>query len=345
MAAVACTGGHSIANEIVMPTNLPPEYFEIDKEFRAAKSPARKIALLEELISVVPKHKGTDHLRADLRRKLSKLRESAATRKSVSRHESAFRISKEGAGQVVVIGPPNVGKSALVAALTNASPEVAPYPFTTWEPTPGMMPVGGVQIQLIDTPPLEGDYIDPQLLDLIRSADLIVLVVDLQTDPDRHFEQTLATLQDNRIVPRRLKDQYSGHRRPSVKPLLVVANKADDESLDELLELFCELIEDEWPCLAVSANTGRNLDQLKQAVFERLDIMRIYAKPPGKEPDMSAPFVMKKGSTVEEFARSVHQDFFEQLAAARVWGSAAFDGQMVPRDYVLEDGDVVELRM
>jgi ribosome-interacting GTPase 1 len=328
-----------------MPTNLPPEYFEVEKRFRAAKSPAEKVALLEELISTVPKHKGTDHLRADLRRRLSQLRAEARSKKGASRRESVFRIEREGAGQVVVVGPANVGKSALVAALTNATPEVADYPYTTWEPTPGMMPVEDIQIQLVDTPPLDRDYVEPELLDLIRRSDLILLVVDLQTDPLGQLEETLAILRENRIVPHRWKDRYSEDERVTFKPILVLANKADDERSNELFELFCQLLDEEWPCLPVSAATGRNLEGLKRAVFENLGIIRVYAKPPGKEPDFSAPFVLKKGSTVQDLAGKVHKDFLEKLTAARVWGSAEFDGQMVQRDYVLQDGDVVELRI
>jgi hypothetical protein len=342
---VTIQGDESASEKITMPTNLPPDYFEIEKEFRAAKSVVRKIALLEELIRTVPKHKGTDHLRADLRRKLSKLRASTKAGKGVSRRESAFLIDREGAGQVVLVGPANVGKSALLAALTNASPEVSNSPFTTWTPSPGMMLVEDIQVQLIDTPPLEEDYVDPQLVDLIRRADLVLLVVDLETDPDRQLRDAIAILEQNRIVPLHLKDRHTEERRLTFKPLLVLANKADDETMDELYDLYCQLLDDEWPCLPISAATGRNFEHLKRAVFERLDIMRIYSKPPGSEPDLSAPFVMKKGGTLEQFARSVHLDFFENLAGARVWGSADFDGQMVSRDYVLQDGDVVELRI
>ncbi len=328
-----------------MPTNLPPEYFEVEERYRAAKSPAERIACLEELISTVPKHKGTDKLRGDLRRRLSKLKTAAQTRKGVSRQVSAFRIDKEGAGQVVVVGPPNVGKSALVAALTNATPEVADYPYTTWTPTPGMMPVENIQIQLIDTPPLNRDFAEPESLNLIRRSDLILLVVDLQTYPIQQLDDTIAFLQEHRIAPRRLKDRYSEQRRLTFKPLLVLVNKNDDESSDGDFEVLCELLEDDWPLLPVSATTGRNLERLKQVLFERLEIIRVYSRPPGKEADLSAPFVLKKGSTVADFAGKVHRDFFEKLKTARVWGSAVYDGQMVGRDHVLHDGDVVELRM
>ncbi|MFQ5344025.1 MAG: GTPase [Anaerolineae bacterium] len=328
-----------------MPTNLPPEYFEAEARYRAAQSAAEKIVLLEELISTIPKHKGTDKLRADLRRRLSKLKSSAQTRKGVSRHESPFHIDKEGAGQVAVVGPPNTGKSALVAALTNATPEVSPAPFTTWTPTPGMMPVENVQVQLIDTPPLSREYVRPDLLDLIRRVDLILLVVDLPTDPIQQIEDTVAILEENRIIPLRLEDRHAERRRLTFVPLLVLANKNDDEDSDEVFEIFLELLEDEWPLLPVSAVTGRNLERMKQVVYERLGIMRVYSKAPGREPDLSAPFVLKKGDTVEEFAGKVHQDFYRNLKTARVWGSGVFDGQLVGRDHVLHEGDVVELRM
>jgi small GTP-binding protein len=328
-----------------MPTNLPPEALEAEQRYRAAKSVAEKITCLEEYIGLIPKHKGTDKLRAALRRRLSKLKASSQVRKGVSRRESAFRIEKEGSGQVVVVGSANVGKSALVAALTNATPEVADYPFTTWTPTPGMMLVENVQIQLIDTPPLNRDYVESELLDLIRRSDLILLVVDLQSYPIQQLEDTVAFLQEHRIVPRHLQHLHSEQRRLTFKPLLVLVNKSDDESSDEDFEVLQELLGDDWPLLPVSATTGRNLERLKQAVFERLEIMRVYSKPPGKEPDLSAPFVLKKGSTLAEFARGIHQDFFKDLKSARVWGSAVHDGQMVGRDHVLQDGDVVELRI
>lgn len=328
-----------------MPTNLPPAYFEVEARFRAAQSTPERIALLEEMLSIIPKHKGTDKLRADLRRKLSKLRSASESRKGGTRQVSPYHISKEGAGQVVVIGPVNVGKSSLVAALTNATPEVADYPYTTQRPIPGMMPIENIQVQLVDTPALSREYEDPPLMDLIRRADLLLLVIDLQTDPVEQFQDSLALLQEHRIVPLHQRDQYPDPQRIFFKPLLVLVNKADDEGHDKDFAALCELLgEEDCPLLAVSARTGRHFDRLKQAVFEKLDIIRVFAKPPGKEPDYSAPFVMKKGSTVEAFAAEVHRDFLEKLKSARVWGSGVYDGQMVGRDHVLQDGDVVELR-
>ncbi len=327
-----------------MPTNLPPEAASAEERYRAAQTVPEKIRTLEEYISLIPKHKGTDKLRASLRKRLSKLKESSQKQKGGSRQVSAFHIDKEGAGQVVLIGPPNTGKSALVTAVTNASPEISASPFSTWEPTPGMMLIDNVPIQLVDTPPLNRDYMDPELMNLIRHADLLLLVVDLQTDPMAQIEEAVAILKENRIAPSHLQAQSD----PSILyfvPLLILVNKFDDESLDEDFEICCQLLEGEWPMLPISATTARNLDRFKQLVFEQLNIIRVYSKPPGKEPDPTAPFVMKRGGNVADFAGQVHKDFLENLKAARVWGKNVFDGQMVGRDHVLHDGDVVELRI
>jgi ribosome-interacting GTPase 1 len=328
-----------------MPTNLPPEAAKAEERYRAATTVSEKITTLEEYIRLIPKHKGTDKLRADLRKRLSKLKESGQKQKGVSRQESAFHLDREGAGQAVLIGPPNTGKSALVTALTNASPEISASPFSTWEPTPGMMSVNYVPIQLVDTPPLNRDYMDPELMNLIRHADLLLLLVDLQTDPMQQIEDSIAILQENRIAPSHLKEQISDLPILYFVPLLVLVNKFDDESFDEDFEICCQLLEGEWQLLPISATTGRNLDTLRQLIFDQLNIMRVYSKPPGKEPDKTAPFVLPMGSTVADFAGQVHKDFLENLKSARVWGSGAFDGQMVSRDHILHEGDVVELRI
>jgi len=329
-----------------MPANLPPEYFEVERRYREAESPREKIALLEELISTVPKHKGTDHLRADLRRQLAKLKAAAQSKKKPARQTSAFHITREGAGQAVLVGPANVGKSALVAALTNADPEVADYPYTTWVPTPGMMPFENIQIQLVDTPPLDLEFNGGELFDLIRRADLILLVIDLQADPLGQIEDALAILQTHRIVPQRRGTPLTVQEgQPPARPMVIVVNKCDDERFDADYQALCELLGDDLPMLAVSAATGRNLEQLKHVVFGHLGVIRVYSKPPGKEPDLTAPFVLKEGTTVEELAGKVHKDFVEKLKSARIWGSGVFDGQPVGRDYVLHDGDVVELRL
>jgi len=328
-----------------MPTNLPPEYFEADRRFRAAKSTQEKIICLEELLSTIPKHKGTDKLRADLRRRLAKLKSENLVKKKPGRHESIYHIEKEGAARIVILGPANVGKSSLTCALTNATPKISPFPFTTWTPTPGMLMVKDVQIQLIDTPPLSREHIETELIDLVRNSDLILLIVDLQTDPFRQLEETTTILNDYGISLPCEGIHSNGQSNMISHPFIVVVNKTDNEKLDEDFQVFCDLLDQECTLIAISAQSGRNLEQLKEHIFTNLGIMRIYAKPPGKEPDFSAPFVLNKGCTVEDLAAKIHKDFYSQLKTARVWGSGVYEGQLVGRDHILQDGDVVELHL
>lgn len=328
-----------------MPLNLSPEAVEAERRYRSAETVPEQIEALADFLAKVPKHKGTDRLCADLRKRLSKLKSAAQQGKAGTRHESPFHVDREGAGQVVVVGLPNVGKSSLVDVLTHATPEVSIAPYTTWMPTPGMMAVEDIQIQLVDTPPLDREYTDPGLMALIRQADLILLVVDVQADPVRQLEEALALLAEHRIVPCGWEDRPDEEERVVARPCLVLANKWDDQKYDENLEIFQALLETACPILPLSAATGRNLDGLRQAVFRGLGIVRVYSKPPGEKVDLEAPFVLKRGSTVADLAARVHRDFAEQLKSARLWGSALHDGQAVARDHVLEDGDIVELHI
>ena len=254
-----------------MPTNLPPEYFEVERRYKAAASPEEKINLLEELIGTIPKHKGTDKLRADLRRKLSKLKAAAQAKKKTGRQESVYHIEREGAGRVVLVGMPNVGKSSLVAVLTNAEPKVSESPYSTWAPTPGMMRIGNIQVQLIDTPPLNREHTEPQLMELIRGADLLLIVLDLQDFPIQQLDDTIEILRENRLEICSRKDEPPEATHGIFKPLIVV-NKHDDRRLDEEFQVFRELFEEEWAMIPLSAKTGRNIDRFKQAVFEVGDL-------------------------------------------------------------------------
>jgi len=328
-----------------MPTNLPPDYYKAEERFRAATTPADKINHLEEMMSIVPKHKGTDHLRADLRKKLSKLKDAARSKKGVKRHVSEYHIDKEGAGQVAVLGPPNAGKSALLQAVTNAEPEVSPAPFTTWGPTPGMMAIENIQVQLIDTPPLSEEYIDPEFLNLLRRVDLLLVLIDLQADPVQQLNAVYERLLENRIAPSHLRGEIEEDGYVLYVPCLVLVNKYDGEEYEEHYHIFRELMDQQCKTIPISAETGYNLDTLRQAVFDQLGVIRVYSQAPGKKPDFDAPFVIQKGATVGEFAAKVHKDFEENLKTARIWGSSAdFEGQMVSRDHVLRDEDVVELQ-
>ncbi len=328
-----------------MPANLPAAYFEAEKRYRESKTPAEGIAALEEMLAIMPKHKGTDKLKADLRRRISKLKSKQQQKKKIGRRDRSYTIEREGVGQVVLLGTPNVGKSALVAALTNADPPVADFPHSTWKPTPGMMYFENVQIQLIDMPPISKEYTEPWLLDMARRADIILVVVDVQTDPVQQLEETVSFLKDNRIAPLGMADLYEVTDRWTFVSFLVVANKSDDRSTEENFEIFKSLVEDDWSLIAVSAKTGHNFDLLRQTLFTNLEIIRVYTKVPSKEPDRKAPFVLKKGSRLEDLASKIHKDFLEKLKYAKVWGKDVYDGQMVQRDHILQDGDVVELHI
>ena len=328
-----------------MPTNLPPEYFDIERRYREAETAEEKAALLEELLAVIPKHKGTEHLRGDYKSRLAKLRNAAQAQKSRSRHSSAYAIKREGAGQVVLLGAANTGKSSLLCALTNARPQVDAAPYTTWEPAPGMLEVDQVSVQLIDTPPLDGPYLSAELFQIVRRADLVLLMVDLQADPFEQVEIGLRRLEENRIKAAQLTGDEEMPERWTAVPVLIAANKCDQPGADMDCEAFKELLEYKLPVMPISVKEQRNLERLKRAMLQYLQVVRIYAKPPGKEPDLTRPFVVKQGTTLAELGGMIHKDFVQHLKFARVWGAAVRDGQMVAQEYVLRDGDIVELRV
>jgi hypothetical protein len=324
-----------------MPANLTPEYLEAERRFKGAKTTEEKISALEEMQATIPKHKGTEKMQAELKRRLSKLRTEQA-RRPASRAGIIHRVEKEGAGQVALVGPPNSGKSLLVCRLTHATPEVADYPFTTRAPLPGMMPFEDVQVQLVDLPPVHPDFHESWLYQVIREADRALLVVDL-SDPDllEDLETTLAQLANAKVQlgeaePQNVQGWLS-------KRTLLVANKLDASGAQDDLEILKDLYGARFRILPVSAETGEGLEELRKEVFGLLEIIRVYTKAPGKKLERTAPYVLKRGSHLMDLAGRVHHDFLSQLKYARVWGHGKFEGQMVNRDYVLADKDVVEL--
>lgn len=329
-----------------MPANLPPDYKAAEQRFREAKSVDDKIAALQEMMAIIPKHKGTDKLRADLRRRLSKLRTEQEQPGKKGRRGPSYHIPKEEAPQVIVIGTPNVGKSQLVAATTNATPEVADYPFTTRVPLPAMMPHLDIHIELIDVPPISRDHMDTWLPELVRNADAALLVVDLSAndcvDSLLFIKETLA---EKGIRLSRTFDPKEHELPRNVKPTLVIANKSDAPEARENLAFLREVVKGEFEILPVSAVTGEGIAEMKERLFDFLGIVRIYSKIPGKDPDMKKPFMVTRGSTVLDVARKIHREFGDHLKFAKVWGSGKFDGQVVERDHVVEDGDVLEIHV
>ena len=324
-----------------MPANLPPQYFEAEKRLRPAKEPAEKIEVLEEMLAIMPKHKGTDHLRADLRGRIAKLTQ-ALGKKAATRRASMI-IEKEGAAQIAVIGLPNAGKSQLVSSITNASPTVAEYPFTTQSATPGMMKFENIQIQLIDTPPLAPQSYEFWLPPMLRRADALLVIVDLSDAPLTQMETITAQLEKMRISIGVGKTQEEVVL--SQKKALIIGNKLDTENARENYTALQNKYGEQLPVMAISAKEGDGLEELKHKIYQTLNIIRVYTKAPGEKPDFTDPIILEKGSTLEDAAAEVHKDFAAKLKYARVWGSGKHDGLMVKRDHVLQDGDVIELHM
>ena len=325
-----------------MPANLPPEYKSAEKRFKAASTVAEKIAALEDLISTVPKHKGTDHLRADLRRRLSQLNKDALDqrKKKGGGRDSLYNVPKEGAAQMALVGFTNSGKSSLLANLTKATPVIADYPLSTLLPLPGMMPYEDIQFQLVDLPPIANETTDGWVSGIIRVADGLLVIVDLAEDALIQLELILEQLERWNI---RTRPEKSDEFRGITRRALVVANKKDlpgaGENFGKLKEGFGNL----YPMVAVSCLRKEGLEDLKQEIFRLSGVIRVYSKPPGKPPDLSMPFTVPAGCTVTELAEKIHKEFVMKMKFARIWGSAKFEGMKVERNYVLKDRDIVEI--
>lgn len=326
-----------------MPANLTPVYHAAEERFRQAKTKDEKIAALEEMLAVIPKHKGTDHLQADIKRRIAKLRDEG-DEKGVAKSGDPFLIPKEGAGQVVLMGFPNTGKSALVGALTRAKVTVADYPFTTALPVFGMMSFEDILIQLVDLPPVTGEEMPKGMAGTLRLADLVAIAVDGGTDDCLdQWQGCLNLLNERRILE--IPGEVEGQHTKSPADFLLIMTKSDMAGAGERLGLLREMIPPGWLLTAVSVNDPESLAELRKMIFQRLQIIRVYSKIPGKDVDRSNPFVLKAGQTVLDMAGRVHRDFPDKLKSARVWGSARFPGQSVEKDYQLADGDIVELHV
>lgn len=333
-----------------MPANLTPQYFDAEKRLKAAITSEEKLEILEEMLSVIPKHKGTEKLQAQLKTKISKLKSSSQKKTATAKH--THKVRKSGAGQVVIIGPANVGKSMLVKALTDANPQVNDYPFTTHTAYPAMMKYENIQVQLVDTPPITPEYMEPWYPDIIKAADGVLILTDpsaIDPDPYDAFQCLLQRLKQKKIEfikdgqdPSLVSPPGGGW---SLKKTLIAANKSDLPNAGENLEILRELLELDIDWVTISALTGEGLETLQRRIFLMLGIIRVYSKIPGKKAEFDSPFTLKKGSTVMDMARAVHQDFAHNLKFARIWSKNKYDGQRVNRDCVLEDEDILELHM
>jgi ribosome-interacting GTPase 1 len=330
-----------------MAANLTPQYLEAEAEYKKAQTPEERLACLKKMYSLLPKHKASEKLQAELKKKISDTREEVEQHHHKGKKGGAsYKVPRQGAGQVIVVGAPNAGKSRLLTRLTRATPEVAAYPFTTREPHVGMMDWEDVKVQLIDTPPITADFMEGYLSSMVRSADAALLLVDLGDD-DGPFaaEAVLDQLaQRKTALVGRVPEPVEDFSLEYVRTMLV-GNKTDLPGANDRLEIVREMFGDRFPVHVISAEHGAGLEELRTAVYRFLNVIRVYTKRPGKPADMQSPFTCPAGSTLLELATLVHRDFAEQLKSARVWGTGVFDGQTVTRDHVLHDRDVVELHV
>jgi small GTP-binding protein len=330
-----------------MAANLTPQYLEAEADYKKAQTPEDRLECLKKMFQLVPKHKASEKLQAELKTKISEAKEEVEhARKHPKKAGVSFKFPKQGAGQVIVLGGPNAGKSRLLTRLTRATPEVAPYPFTTREPHAGMMDWEDVKVQLIDTPPITADVMEGYLSSLVRAADAAIFMVDLGDDDGPFAADTvLERLREVKTVLTGKKPTEQEDYSIQYVPTMLVGNKTDLPGADERLAIVREMFGDRFPVHTLSAEHGQGLDELRTAIFQFLGVIRVYTKQPGKPPDMTSPFTCPIGSTLVDMAALVHRDFAQNLKSARIWGSGVFDGQTVKRDHVLHDKDVVELHI
>jgi ribosome-interacting GTPase 1 len=327
-----------------MPANLPPEYFEAEKKFKQAATSRDRIAALEELISTVPKHKGTDKLRADLRRKLSKLREESAKKRKSGKGD-LYSVEKQGAAQIGLVGFPNSGKSSVLGALTNARPVIADYPMSTVLPLSGMMPFEDIQFQLVDLPPIGNESTDGWVSGILRTANILLMVIDLTEDPVTQVELIIEQITKWNIPVINRDDQNEANETSQSKPLIIAANKVDFPATGKILEDLGKEYGTSYPVVGISAVQKTGIEELRKSIFESSGIIRVYSKEPAKPPDLNTPFTLPFGSAVIDLAELIHKDFMKNLKYACIWGSSKFEGQRVQKDYILHDKDIVEYHL
>ena len=329
-----------------MPANLTPEFLSAEQRYRQSRTPQEKIQALEDMLRAIPKHKGTDHMQADIKKRLSQAKKDSK-KKSVRAVHSKY-VKPEGIGQVFLVGPANAGKSALLNCLTNAKPTVAEFPFTTQNYLPGMMRYEDVWIQLVDMPPVSAMAPIPWIPSVVRYGDGAVLMLSLASDDLlEEVEEVIGILREGKVILARKGEPVGYLEKGAVglKTILVCTHCLDPDAGDRL-ELLGDLLGDAYPVYTVDTEAADTLVVLRKTVYDMLGVLRVYGKQPAKPPDLKEPFVVKRGCTVEKLAGKIHKDIRSRFDYARIWSAGqVYDGQRVARDYVLQEGDVVEMHM
>jgi len=331
-----------------MPANLPPQYYALEKEFKKETDPREKLRLAKECLSMIPKHKGTDKLQAELKAKISKLNkqiQGGGKKHGAHQADTHTHIEKEGAAQIIMIGPPNSGKSSLLDSLTNAKPLIGDYPYTTHEPLTGMMEYDTVQMQLIDTPPISEEHTESYIYNLTRQADLVAIVVDISTAgfADR-LKIVLDRMEERRIILTPHGAKESDDPSFAYKKTIIAAHKFLDEGGEAGLKEIQTLYPD-FTIVPTSILDDESLINFENTIFKTLKIIRVYTKRVGYEIDYKDPVILPIGGTVEDAAYALHKDFARKLQFAKIWGQGKFEGQRVKSSYVLTDKDVIEFHI
>lgn len=344
-----------------MPTNVTPEYKKAEQAFREARDSTDRLRCLREMLRLIPKHKGTEHVQRDIKTRIKQLStELSAPRKGGVRSGPAHAVRREGAAQVALLGAPNAGKSMLHSALTGSQSTVGAWPHTTDTPIPGMAPFQDIRFQLVDLPPVARERMQPWLSTALQPADAALLVVDIASpDCAEELAVVLEKMAEKRVT---FVSQWPGlpdARKPRKKkrraqqgdtfeelfrirlPAAVIANKADLGNNKNKVDKLCRGLG--FPALCVSAKTGENLDAIPDFLFKGLGVVRAYTKSPGKPPDLGRPFTLRHGATVSDLAILVHKDIAGSLRFARIWGTKVYDGQQVSPRHRISDGDILEL--
>jgi len=339
-----------------MPTNVTAEYKKAEAAFRQAREPRERLDCLREMLRTIPKHKGTEHLQADIKSRIKRLTEElSGSKKGGRRGGPSHVVRAEGAAQLCLVGPPNAGKSSLHARLSGSRTEIGPYPYTTHLPVPGMLAYEDIHFQLVDLPPVSGEFMEPWLVNTMQSADGVLLVIDIN-DPEcvEQIPVIMARLAEKKIFLSERWPGLPGETEASPRaddpirldlPTLLIANKCDLDPDAGEVKILQDLLGLQFPDLTASATTGEGLEELGPFLFRALGIVRVYTKSPGKPADTDKPFTVRRSDTVLDVARQVHRDIARDLKFARIWGKSVYDGQQTGPEHLVEDGDVVELHL
>jgi ribosome-interacting GTPase 1 len=316
-----------------MPANLPQIYHKIEGRLKFADTPEEKISIIKEMLAVMPKHKGTDGLRAELNSKIAKLKREAKKKPQVRRLDLTH-VPKMGIAQVVLMGAPNSGKSTVLSKLTNADPEVASYPFTTQKPDVGMIEFENVQIQLIDTPPLYENFHPPWLLALGRNCDVLIGLIDGRKDsPVKELDLLLDRLEQGSIFLES-RDYFKDDELMKKRGFIIVSS-GKEKNLQLLRKKYSDRLD------FYGFNIDSDAEDLKEKIFKSLSLIRIYTKPPGKNADFTEPVVLREDATVEDAAYHIHKDFADKMKYTKLWRGDNNPRQVGPEEILME-GDVVE---